>query len=304
LGNAIPFTVVKTEPQGIVKVSQTTRLHVEGHPELSAAEREQMAEQLRLHRFAWLKEIESQYAAEYAKFSVPDGVERDGEDPVLKEATKQARETSQPVTIVVNLWTTRGKIGSFPWAVVQPNSAIEYTYERTLAWRPPKSRFRDGKVRLFKEIEMSSPAYYRAVFGLSPITWYWILGLEALLVVYLLTRNTWIGLVFLVVVGSLASLITYNRYFLWKRRFKPPSAKEIEERLSNDAKQILFRAKDGIGKSADAIRELRLPQKRYYTALRTLMELGLIERRDTMYRLTDVGEDWFQKLNEQGHGSS
>jgi len=144
----------------------------------------------------------------------------------------------------------------------------------------------------------------RAVFGLSPITWYWILGLGFLLVVYLLTRNTGVGLIFLVIVGSVASLIAYNRYFLWKHRSKLWSADEPEDRLANDAKRILFRARDGIGSSADAIRELGFPQKRYYTILRMLIELGLIDKRGTMYRLTDVGEDWFRKRSEHGHGSS
>lgn len=123
---------------------------------------------------------------------------------------------------------------------------------------------------------------------------------RGLLVVYLLTRNTWVGLVLLVIMGSGAALITYKRYFLWKHRRKSTATEDTQELLSNDAKQILFRAKDGVGYSSDAIRGLELTQKRYFTALRTLMEHGLIERRDTMYRLTQAGEDWFRKHNEQG----
>jgi hypothetical protein len=220
LGSAMPFTVETTEPQGVVTVSPMTCLHVEDRPYLSMTERKQIAEQLRLHRFAWLKEVESKYAAESTTFSVPDGVESDKEDSVLQDAMKQARATSQPVTVVVNLWATRGKIGSLPWAAVQPDGAIEYTYETTLNWIQPKSRFREGNASLFREIERSNPAYHRAVFGLPPITWYWILGLGGLLVAYLLTRNPLVGLVFLLIVGSVASLIAFNRYFIWKQRSK------------------------------------------------------------------------------------
>lgn len=68
LGSAIPFTVVKTEPKGIVKRGVTTSLHVEGHPKLSAERRETMGEPLRLYRFAWLKDVEKRYASDYNKF--------------------------------------------------------------------------------------------------------------------------------------------------------------------------------------------------------------------------------------------
>jgi len=32
----------------------------------------------------------------------------------------------------VELWTTRGKIGSFPWSLVKPDGTIEYNYEKDL----------------------------------------------------------------------------------------------------------------------------------------------------------------------------
>ena len=50
LGSAIPFTVVKTEPKGIVMLSGMTSLQVGRYPELSGERREQMMEQLRWHR--------------------------------------------------------------------------------------------------------------------------------------------------------------------------------------------------------------------------------------------------------------
>lgn len=141
LGSVIPFTVVQTEPKGIVKMGAVTSLHVEGHPKLSAEERERMAEHLRLYRFKWLKDVERKYASDYTKFYVPEGIESDREDPVLHDAKKQAEETNQPVNIFVELWTTRGKIGSFPWSVVNPDGTIEYIYELKLDWRQTRHRF-------------------------------------------------------------------------------------------------------------------------------------------------------------------
>jgi len=132
LGSAIPFTVERTEPKGIVKLGVNTRLHVEGHPKLSPEERETMAEQYRLYRFAWLKDIELKTASESTTFYVSEGVESDREDPVLNDARKQAEETNQPVQIFVALRTTRGKIGSFPWSLVKPDGTIEYNYETDL----------------------------------------------------------------------------------------------------------------------------------------------------------------------------
>jgi uncharacterized membrane protein len=139
--------------------------------------------------------------------------------------------------------------------------------------------------------------YYRAFLGLLPITWYWILGLGLLLIIYLLSGNTWVGILFLFIIGSLASLIAYNRYFIWKHRSKPESTEEPEELLSNDAKRILFRAKKGIVRSSEVIQELGLSRRSYFTNLKKLMQLGLVEKRGNMYRLTKVGEDWFRKLN-------
>lgn len=144
LGSAITFTVVKTEPKGIVKLSVKTSLQVEGVPELSAERREKMAEQLRLNRFAWLKDVERKYASDYTKFIVPEVIESDSEDPVLNEAKKKAEETNQPVKIFVDLWAKRGKIGSFPWSLVKADGSIEYTYEKKIDWRKTRHRFSEN----------------------------------------------------------------------------------------------------------------------------------------------------------------
>jgi len=65
---------------------------------------------------------------------------------------------------------------------------------------------------------------------------------------------------------------------------------KIMEALSNeDSVNLFFYAKDGIGSSTDAIRALRLTQKRYYTRLKLLLDAGLIEKTDDGYRHTYLG---------------
>jgi hypothetical protein len=143
LGSAIPFTVVKTEPKGIVKLGVTTSLQVEGDPELSAEMKEKMEEQMRLYRFAWLKGVERKYASDYTKFNVPEVIESDCEDPVLNEAKKKAEETTQPVKTFVDLWAKQGKIGSFPWSSVKPDGTIEYIYEKKNNKKQNRTPFRE-----------------------------------------------------------------------------------------------------------------------------------------------------------------
>ena len=143
LGSAIPFTVVETEPKGIVKLGAKTSLQVEVDPELSAEMKEKMEEQMRLYRFAWLKEVEKKYASDYAKFNVPEVIKRDCEDPVLNEAKKKAEEMNQPVKTFVDLWTKQGKIGSFPWSLVKPDGTIEYIYEKKNDRKQTRTPFRE-----------------------------------------------------------------------------------------------------------------------------------------------------------------
>jgi DNA-binding HxlR family transcriptional regulator len=57
-----------------------------------------------------------------------------------------------------------------------------------------------------------------------------------------------------------------------------------------DSLKILIAAHTGITHSTQTIKELNLTQKRYYTRLRALMRVGLIERRDTGYSLTTLGK--------------
>lgn len=56
-----------------------------------------------------------------------------------------------------------------------------------------------------------------------------------------------------------------------------------------DALKIFIAAKVGITVPTRTIKELGLTQKRYYTRLRELMNVGLIERRVSVYRLTIMG---------------
>jgi DNA-binding MarR family transcriptional regulator len=66
---------------------------------------------------------------------------------------------------------------------------------------------------------------------------------------------------------------------------------------SIDAIKIFFSAKDGIKSSTQAIRELDLTQKRYYTNLKRLIDAGLVERVEGAYRHTTLGKIGF-KLTE------
>ncbi len=56
-----------------------------------------------------------------------------------------------------------------------------------------------------------------------------------------------------------------------------------------DALKIFITAQGGIEKSTQAIQELELTQKRYYSRLSELMDAGLIEKRENAYRHTTVG---------------
>lgn len=57
-----------------------------------------------------------------------------------------------------------------------------------------------------------------------------------------------------------------------------------------DSLKLFIAAKAGITSSTQTINALNLTQKRYYTRLRALMQVGLIERRDTGYYLTTLGK--------------
>ncbi len=61
-----------------------------------------------------------------------------------------------------------------------------------------------------------------------------------------------------------------------------------------DAIKIFYAAKNGIGSSTQAIRELDLTQKKYYTHLKRLIDADLIERVDGAYRHTTLGKIGFK----------
>jgi len=61
-----------------------------------------------------------------------------------------------------------------------------------------------------------------------------------------------------------------------------------------DAIKIFYTAKNGISSSTQAIRDLDLTQKKYYTHLKRLIDADLIERVDGTYRLTTLGKIGFK----------
>lgn len=76
--------------------------------------------------------------------------------------------------------------------------------------------------------------------------------------------------------------------------------KEMEVVLSSlaneDALKIFQEAKEGITNSTRAIKKLGLTQKRYYTRLKPLLELELIEKTENGYKLTFLGKIIYEIL--------
>jgi len=64
-----------------------------------------------------------------------------------------------------------------------------------------------------------------------------------------------------------------------------------------DALKIFYAAKEGIKSSTQAIKELDLTQKKYYTHLKNLIEVGLIEKAEDTYQQTTLGKICY-KLTE------
>jgi len=73
--------------------------------------------------------------------------------------------------------------------------------------------------------------------------------------------------------------------------------KVISALANVDALKVFYAAGEGIESSTEAIKELGLTQKRYYTHLRSLMEAGLIEKREEAYQQTTLGKICY-KLGE------
>jgi len=59
---------------------------------------------------------------------------------------------------------------------------------------------------------------------------------------------------------------------------------------SIDALKIFYAAKDGIESSTQVMKELGITQKRYYTNLKRLIDVGLIEKVEGKYRHTTLGK--------------
>jgi Double zinc ribbon len=80
-------------------------------------------------RFSWLKDVEKRYASDQTLFRAGGlpGAEDDKEGPVFDKA-KKAKDTDEPVMVNVILRERRGEIGSIPWALIEPDGAIEYVY--------------------------------------------------------------------------------------------------------------------------------------------------------------------------------
>ncbi|MDQ1279180.1 MAG: hypothetical protein QG670_440 [Thermoproteota archaeon] len=66
--------------------------------------------------------------------------------------------------------------------------------------------------------------------------------------------------------------------------------KILSSLASEDAIKIFIAAKEGIGKSANTIKELDLTSRKYYLRLNKLISAGLIEKKDEKYQLTMLGE--------------
>ena len=66
--------------------------------------------------------------------------------------------------------------------------------------------------------------------------------------------------------------------------------KVISALANVDALKVFHAAGKGIESSTEAIKELGLTQKRYYTHLRSLMEAGLIQKSEEAYQQTTLGK--------------
>ena len=129
----VPFAVVETVPDGIIKIGPSTVLSIDSLPISDIEGREAHKRRLRFRR---LKEVEEKYAADETWFYTPDP---EGGEPkhrsmdereVLKVAKSVARVEDKIVEIRVELFERRGDIepGGFTWAEVSPSGKVRYTY--------------------------------------------------------------------------------------------------------------------------------------------------------------------------------
>ena len=79
-----------------------------------------------------------------------------------------------------------------------------------------------------------------------------------------------------------------------------PIQKDMEKVLSSlaneDALRIFQEAKEGITSSTETIEKLRLTQKRYYARLKPLVKAGLINKKESGYKLTFLGKIIYEIL--------
>lgn len=125
LGHAMPFTVENTSPDGILRVTDETKIVI-----LSAFMHKK--EEKKWRRFAWLKAMERKCGADYIKFCIPEGsINTNKEEDILSKAeeiVKKRTNLNKPVIIFIQFWEKRGKIGSLEWAKLNLDGTVEYIY--------------------------------------------------------------------------------------------------------------------------------------------------------------------------------
>lgn len=143
-GHSVPFTVVETVPDGIIRVASTTEVSIGSFPISDIEERET---QKRRFRFRCLKEVEEKYAADETWFYITDPEEGEpkhrsmDEREIIKAAKRMARIEDNIFEIRVELLEKRGIIDHFPWAKVGPSGEIQYTYPDEWHTRVSRSSF-------------------------------------------------------------------------------------------------------------------------------------------------------------------
>lgn len=128
LGHSVSFTVVSTEPEGVVKFSDETILTILSEP----VSKEKMRS-----RFKYLKEIEKEYAVDETWFYIKNFLEEEQEHrsmderEIIKVAKQIAKNEGETVEIRIELLEKRGSIEpeGFQWAEVDPSGDIRYTYQ-------------------------------------------------------------------------------------------------------------------------------------------------------------------------------
>lgn len=132
-GHSVPFNVVETVPNEIIKIGPSTDLSIGSIP---LSDIEDSETQKRRLRFKRLKKVEKKYAADETWFYIPDP--KDGEpqhrsideSEIITVAKSVARVENKIVEIRVELLERRGNIepDGFKWAEVSPSGKVRYIY--------------------------------------------------------------------------------------------------------------------------------------------------------------------------------